>query len=91
MTKSLLVRGLALLALGAAGFLVGCQSSGGEITTTTVRNQPTPELEGIAVTPEQRQNDVMRAVNTDLRQASDDFYSFFLLDKPLNLSKYPIP
>lgn len=92
MTKSLLVRGAALFALGMSASLVGCQSGGsGEITAASVRNQPTPELEGIAVTPDQRQNDTMRTVNTNLRQANDDFYTFFLLDRPLNLSKYPIP
>ncbi len=92
MTKSLLVRVAALFALAMSLTLGGCQSDGGgEITANTVRSRPTPEMEGIGVTPEQRQNDLMRTVNTNLRQAGDDFYSFFLLDQPLHMSKYPIP
>ena len=90
MKKSLIVRGAALLTLAMGLALGGCQSDG-QITAASVRANPTPEMEGIAYTPEQRQNALMRTTNTNLRQIVDDFDSFFLLDKPLHLSQYPIP
>jgi hypothetical protein len=90
MNKTLLC-GAAVLTL-AAGFLstVGCASND-EITGYSVRMNPTPEMEGIAYTPEQRQNNVVRSWNTNMRQAVDDWDQFWLIANPLHMSNIPIP
>jgi hypothetical protein len=75
----------------AAGFLfsVGCASD--EITGASVRANPTPEMESISYTSEQRQNNIVRASNTTWRQVVDDWDHFWLIDQPLHMSNIPIP
>jgi len=67
----------------------GCASD--EITGRSVRMRPTPEMESIAYTPEQRQNQIVRSLNTTMRQAVDDWDRLWLIHQPLHMSVYPIP
>lgn len=84
--------GIVAAALVVAMVFTGCSSTGDEeITGHSVRMQPTPEMVGIAYTPEQRQNNIVRTWNTNLRQIVDDWDRFWLLDSPLHFSPYPIP
>jgi hypothetical protein len=79
-------------ALVAVITFTGCSSTGEqEITGYSVRMKPTPEMEGVGYTPEQRQNAIVRTWNTNLRQIVDDWDRFWLLDQPLHFSPYSIP
>lgn len=89
MNTTWLTRGPLMLTLAAALLFAGCASN--EITGHSVRMQPTPEMESIAYTPEQRQNNVVRSWNTNMRQIVDDWDHFWLIDQPLHMSPYPIP
>lgn len=77
-----------LLVLGGGLMAAGCQQP---VTADRVRSNPTPELESISMSTEQRKNAHARTVDTNLRQLWDDFDSVLFLDRPLRLSRYPIP
>ncbi len=79
----LVVSGLLLAAVG------GCDNN--KITASKVRSDMSPELDSIAMTKEQRKNEHARTVDTDLRQVWDDLDMLLLLDRPVRLSRYPIP
>lgn len=87
-TKSF-VRGASLTVLGLGLFAAaGCSN---DITAQSVRANPSPEMESIAYTHEQRQNNLMRVNDTNWRQLVDDWDRFWLMDQPLHLNNIPIP
>jgi hypothetical protein len=68
----------------------GC-SDNKNVTASDIRHHMSPELQSIAHTKEQRKNREARTMDTDLRQVWDDFDTLLLLDRPVRLSRYPIP
>ncbi len=89
MKTTWITRNAAMMTVAAGLLAVGCASN--DITGESVRARPTPEMEGIAHTPEQRQNKISRSLNTNLRQIVDDWDRLWLIDSPLHMSVYPIP
>ena len=91
MNTTWLTRGAAMLVLGAGMTLssTGCTSN--EITGDSVRANASPEMVTIAMTHEQRQNNLTRSANTNWRQLVDDWDRFWLLADPLHMSNIPIP
>ena len=83
--KSLLCA-LTLAALGLS--MTACQAP---ITGERVRADITPELETLTLTPEQHKNRYTRTIDTNLRAIWDDIDEFLLLDRPVRLSKWPVP
>jgi hypothetical protein len=78
-----------LLSLTSLVFTGGCSS---EITADDVRGDPTPELESMAFTSEERKSIHARTFNTQFRQIPDDIDEILLLDRPVRFSpRYPIP
>lgn len=90
MTRFALVALLGLVLLTPMG---GCKNNKNPetITARDVRGDMSPELQSIAFSREQRRNRVARTVDTNLRQTWDDIDRVLLLDRPLHLSRYPIP
>ncbi len=80
----------AVLAAGvlAVVFVGGCSN---RITADSVRSNMSPELETVAMTAEQRKNLHARVVDTDLRQIPDDIDTLFLLNRPVRMTRYPVP
>jgi hypothetical protein len=74
-----------LLAFGAGG----CDDN--KITADKVRRDMSPELQSVAMTHEQRKNREARNVDTTMRQFWDDLDMILLLDKPVRLTRYPLP
>ncbi len=66
----------------------GCQQ---EITGERVRSDISPELQSLTLTEQQRQNQIARTVDTNLRQLINDFDELLLLDRPARLSRWPVP
>lgn len=89
MTSKLAVRCGSMFLLLAALLLAGGGCT--EINAINTRADMSPELMGIASTPDQRYNAWARATNTDMRQIHDDWDRIWLIDKPLMLSPYPVP
>lgn len=87
MLKMTLLAVLGLVLLTTAG---GCKDNK-KVTASDVRSHMSPELQSITYTREQRRNRVARTVDTDLRQVWDDIDRVLMLDRPLHLSRYPIP
>ncbi|MEX0776976.1 MAG: hypothetical protein WD042_14820 [Phycisphaeraceae bacterium] len=81
--------GMATMVVGAA-LLAGCGSKD-RITAEGVRANMSPELQSVGDTAQQRKNRQARAVDTTLRAIHDDWDYFWLIDRPTNLSRYPIP
>ncbi len=79
------------VSLVAAPLLLSQGGCSHQITADSVRSNMSPEMETMAQTSEQRKNEVARAVDTNLRQLNNDWDSFWLLDRPLRLSMYPVP
>lgn len=78
-----------LLSLTSLVFTGGCSS---EVTAWDVRSDPTPELESMAFTSEERHSIHARMLNTQFRQIPDDIDEILLLDRPVRFSpRYPIP
>lgn len=73
-----------------ATFLIGC-SSEKPILIDQVRRNPTPEMETIARTHDQRLNEHAVVRNTNLRQIGDDIDAILLLNRPVRLTPYVIP
>lgn len=82
---------LGAMVLGASVVMLGGCSSSDDITANSVRADMSPEMESIAMTPEQRKNQFARVVDTDFRQIVDDWDRLWLVDKPSGMSRYPIP
>jgi hypothetical protein len=69
-------------------FLGGCHSP---VSAKGVRNNPSPELQSIAMTKGQRKNRHARTHDTTMRQIHDHLDMILLFDRPVRLSEYPIP
>ncbi len=87
---------LAGLTLAAAPLLmVGCQSSSdyddGYITADMVRADMSPELQTLSMTPEQRKNMHARSLDTTMSQIHEDWDRIWYLNKPIGMSRYPVP
>lgn len=83
----------ALFSLAAgllATTLIGC-SSEKPILIDEVRRNPTPEMDTIARTYDDRKNDHAVVKNTNLRQIGDDIDAILLLNRPVRLTPYVIP
>ena len=78
----------AVAGLASVAFLGGCADD--RITAESVRSDMSPELESTAMTHEQRQNQIARAVDTTTRQIVDDWDMITMLDKPVRNTWYPI-
>lgn len=89
MITKYLVRGASVAVLGLGLFVAGGCST--DITGQSVRANPSPEMESIAYTHEQRQNNLMRVNDTNWRQLVDDWDRLWLMDQPLHLNNIPIP
>ncbi len=84
--------GLAAVALSGLVALGGCsETSNGRITPSSVRANMSPEMEAIGETHQQRLNRYARVTDTNLRQIPDDWDTIWLMDKPMQMSRYPIP
>ncbi len=91
------------LTLRLAGFTLavaplmftGCQSSSeyddGYITAEDVRADMSPELQSVSKTSEQRKNTTARALDTTMSQIHDDWDRIWFLDRPIGMSRYPVP
>lgn len=82
---------MTLVAVSATLLLGGCSSQPENVSPSWVRSNLTPELQSIAHSPEQRKNVHARVYDTNLRQVWDDLDMILLLDRPSQMSKYPIP
>ena len=78
-------RGLVILSVLSVG---GCSEP---TKIEALRGNMSPEFETVALSHEQRLNRQARAIDTTARQFHDDWDGFFLIDRPLRLSIYPIP
>ncbi len=87
--------GFAAVALTGLVALGGCsetRSNGSErITARSVRSDMSPELESIGESHQSRMNRYARVNNTNARQIHDDWDTIWLMDKPSQMSRYPIP
>lgn len=86
MCRLILVAGAASVALALCS---GC--SQGKITAGTIRRNMSPDLESLAKTHEMRLNDRAKTWDVNARQIWDDIDGILFLDRPLRLSRYPIP
>jgi hypothetical protein len=73
-----------------ATFLIGCESEK-PILIDQVRKNPTPEMETIARTHDQRKNDHAIVKDYNERQIGDDIDAILLMDRPVRLSPYVLP
>lgn len=78
------------MALGAVAMLTGC-SNQKHVSAWGVRNNPSPELEGIALSSEQRKSEIAVNENTTWRQIHDDIDWILLRNRPVPLTEYPVP
>lgn len=76
------------VAMLAVAMIGGCSQ---KITASSVRSNPSPELQSMALTHEQRKNNISRSKDITKRQVWDDFDSIMLQDRPSRLSRYPVP
>ena len=68
--------------------LGGCSNN---VTVKSVRKDPSPGLDALARSIEQRHNDRIRIFDTNKRQIWDDIDYLLLLDRPSRSSRYPVP
>lgn len=80
----IITAGMATLALN------GCESDK-SVLIDEIRRNPTPEMETIARTHNDRLNNHAVVRNSNLRQIGDDIDAILLLDRPVRLSPYVIP
>jgi len=78
----------ALAMMSSLMLLVGCSN---KVTAEKVRSKLTPELYSTAHSRGQFQNRTAISIDHTSRQASDDFAKLILMDKPLRLTKWPVP
>lgn len=69
--------------------LTGCFQKK-DVSYTHVLGHLTPEMAGIAETPDDVRSNMAVVGNVNLRLASDDLGRIFLFDQPSTLSPYPI-
>jgi len=89
MTNKIHALGLGLACVLFAVAAGGCNKN--KVTAEKVRDNMSPELQSMAMTHEQRQNAHARTIDTTLRQVWDDLDMILLLDKPIKLTRYPVP
>ena len=88
--KSMIRTGMIVAAgLMLASLACGCSSD--RVTAAGVRSNMSPELESVAMTSEQRKNVHARAIDTTMRQIWDDLDTLLLIDRPIRLTRYPLP
>ena len=81
----------ASLSAVAACCLMGCQKPDPYATDLkSILANPSPELQGVAETPNDVNRNLAINFNSNMRQASDDLGRVFLLDRPSFGSPYPI-
>lgn len=88
--KAAVLCGVLVISLAMVG---GCRSSrqDGPVTARSVRRNLSPELRGVAMSKQQIKNARARSWDLDRRQAVDDWHAIWLTDRPMRMSKYPIP
>ncbi|MCC6581755.1 MAG: hypothetical protein IT440_15085 [Phycisphaeraceae bacterium] len=81
------------LAIGGLSALLfgGCAAKEPVMTPEYVRKHIAPEMDGIALTREQRKNVEARTRHDNLRQIPDDLAYILLLERPGQMSRYIIP
>ena len=81
--------------LAITAFAIGCESTNGDhtqVSTDSVHSDMSPELDTVALSQDQHDTQVTRAIDTNLRQIHDDIDSAFLLfDRPSRMTRYPVP
>ena len=85
------IRAVGLLAVCMLFALVAGGCNKDKVTADDVRDHMSPELKSMAMTNEQRKNAHARTIDTTLRQTWDDLDMILLLDKPVKLTRYPVP
>lgn len=82
---------LMLITAGTATLaLIGCESDK-SVLIDEIRKNPTPEMNTIAHTHNDRKNKHAVVRNANIRQIGDDLDAILLLDRPVRLSPYVIP
>jgi hypothetical protein len=84
LSNVVLASGVLALALMASG----CSSD--KITADSVRADPSPDLQSVALNNEQLKNRTARALDTTARQVWDDIDAIMFWDRPMRMTKYPI-
>lgn len=76
----------------AVAFSVGCTASqqSTQITAESIRKHLSPNLESLANTYQQRENNRANAWDVNERSAWDDIDKMLFNDRPMRLSIYPI-
>ena len=82
-------RAAACAALGIGALLTGC-SSKDSVSASAIRWNLSPELRGIAETPDEGKNALAIYMDTNTRAMWDDIARSFYTDHPSRLSPYPI-
>ena len=77
-------------ALTSMSVLGGCSSDEG-FTSKTARKNLSPAMETLALSKEQRKNRSAYTTDVNLRQLNDDWDSILLLDRPMYLTRSPMP
>jgi len=87
--RPMFVRGLTLVA--GCALLVGCSSSPSAQRDSHVRNNLTPELDTLTQRDIDTDNRQTLSIDENMRQANEDWYHFWLVDRPSRLSRYRMP
>lgn len=74
-----------------ACLLFGGACSRDTITASMIRQDMSPEMESMALTHGQRLNRRAKVWDVNARQIWDDIDVILLEDRPLRLSRYPVP
>lgn len=90
--RLVVARSLALVAGGllVAG-LVGCTSDAISQRDEQVRENLTPELDTLAQRDIDTDNRQVLSIDENLRQANEDWYRLWLVDRPSRLSRQRMP
>ncbi len=89
MKNARLRRTLTALACAACvGLSAACSQ---DITSNTIRKDPSPELDSLALSNEMRANRKAIVWDVNARQINDDWDHFWLEDRPVRLNRLPIP
>ena len=80
-----------MLLCGLVSLLTALGGCSNKVTVKSIRKDPSPALDALARSKEQRKNDWTRIVDTNKRQIWDDIDYLLLLDRPSRSSRYPVP
>ena len=69
----------------------GCGARERPITAERLRRNLSPPYQGMATTRDDRLDSKARGRNLMRRQMTDEFDAALFLDRPLRLSRYPVP